>query len=197
MPEPIALCIERLEGAGEVFTGCVAVVGREPGLSLGEDGEAAWMQAGPASRLCVAQDGRLVLLRDEESVPVTLLRGGRSLEVPPERPVFVLDQDVLALARGARVRLHVHGPAAPRAPWPVRIEGARPGASRWLLIGAAALALGSAAGFGQAKGSGSQPTAQSDAGPTSGPATRPIEVRERPPVIPPEPRPPGCGGCSK
>ena len=199
MPRPIALCVER-EGR---FVSCVAVVGREPGLSLGDEGEVLWREERRAAiRLCVAQDGRLVLLREPGTPGVTLRRAGRRLEVPEEKPVFVMDQDEVAVDR-VRLRLHVHGGtdhiAAPR-PVDLHTLDGRPGAPRWLLAGAAALALGASAGFG-----GGEPTSEPQSRPATdaaassadaGPASRPIEVREAPPVPPPPP-PTGCGGCSR
>ena len=155
----------------------------------------------PQARLCVAQDGRLVLLREQGAPAVTLERGGRRLAVEPEKPVFVLDLDELVL-EGAHVRLHVHGDVGDvHAPQPVAVEPEVTRATpRWLLAGAAALALGATAGFGgQASEPESRPAADAastrpDAGPTS--KHRPIEVREVPPVPPPPPPKTGCGGCS-
>jgi hypothetical protein len=193
MPTPIALCIERLEGDDHPLTGCVAVVGREPGLSLEESGEVLWKEEGsrPAIRLCVAQDGRLVLLREQGALALVLARSGRSLDVMPEKPVFVVDGDEVALEKGARLRLHVHGAAEVRAPWPVKVEGSRPGAPRWLLAGAAVVALGATAGWGE----GVRSAADASAGGAD--ARTKIEVREHPPAPPLPPPQPGCGGCSK
>ncbi len=199
----LALCVETLDGEPARLTSCVALVGRQPGLSLGAGGEPCWQEEhGPLVRLCVAQDGRLVLLREGGAAAVTVARAGRALDVPPERPVFVLDKDEVRVGQGGWLRLHVHGEAEEIAP-PQRVElqGAPSGARRWLLAGAAALALGATAGFG---GGGAEPTAPAtrpgaDASatrPDAGPASRPIEVRDYPPAPPHRP-PRGCGGCSQ
>jgi hypothetical protein len=155
----------------------------------------------------VAQDGRLVLLREQGAPGLTLERGGRSLEVPEEKPVFVLDKDALVLGRRIHLRLHVHG-AADRivAPQPLDlnadVDQEERRAPRWLLAGAAAVVLGASAGFGGTSGAPSEPQSRpaTDAAarrPDAGPTSRPIEVREVPPVPPPPPPPTGCGGCSK
>jgi hypothetical protein len=175
MPEPLSLCIEDL-GAGEDsprYLRCVALVGREPGLRLDEGGAVLWQSAtdqGPLE-LWVSQDDRLILFRREGGPPVRVERQGREYEVPAEKPVVLLDGDLLEVA-GRRLRLHVHGPAGSvEAPAPLPERGARSLAK----VAAAALALGTVVG-----------------GPASTSADEspfPLEVRLAPPAKRPTPRP--------
>ncbi|MBW2522738.1 MAG: hypothetical protein JRI23_01120 [Deltaproteobacteria bacterium] len=129
MPEPIALCIEYLDATdeGDRYLRCVAIPGGEPGLALAGDGAVLWERPGPKGcELCVSLDGRLLLWRPAGAEPVEVRRAGRSLNVPVEKPVMLLDQDELRIGR-RQVRLHVHGPAPsvhPPAPFRARAAGA-------------------------------------------------------------------------
>ena len=160
MPTPIAICIERIgapPGATR-FMRCVALVGRQPGLRLGADGEPLWQPDGSvAAELWVSGDERLILYRPAGAPPLTLSRAGRALDVPEAKPVVAIDQDEVALG-GSILRLHVHGPArAVAAPSPLPEGGV---AGRRVLARAAAVAIGTAVAAGCN-----------------------VEVRETPPVI--------------
>ena len=168
---PMAICLEDLDAAqeDERYLRCVATPGGEPGLGLDGHGVVRWMPDGPtAYELWVSADGRLALQRGSGSGAITVSRGGRSLEAPPEKPVILLDQDLLEVA-GRRLRVHVHGEAQD-VHEPTWLSGRTLG--RMARAAAAALALGTAVGAGgPVQGS---PT-------TTGGETAPIDVRARPP----------------
>jgi hypothetical protein len=170
MSEPIAVCIEMLDTAdpAERFVRCVAVPGGTPGLALAGNGVVLWEAARPSGcELCVSVDGRLLLWRPAEAEPVLVSRAGRSLKVPFEKPVVLLDQDEVDVG-ARRMRLHVHGPAAavhPPAPLRARVRSAT-------ATLAAAMALGTAATGCDELGLGGKDE---------------IEVRDLPPTVAPEP----------
>ncbi len=114
MPQPIAICIEDLDppAPSRRYRCCVAISGAEPGLGLDARAQSLWKRRqGLVCELWVTQDERLALLRPQGAPAVTVRRAGRSLEVPFDKPVLLLDQDQLELD-GRRVRIHVHGQAA-------------------------------------------------------------------------------------
>lgn len=122
MPAPLSLCLESTNGApgAQRFLRCVAVPGRQPGLRLGADGAVHWRdQQTVACELWVSADDQLMLFRPDGAAPVTVSRAGRSLEVPFEKPVVLLDGDCLEVS--SRIyRLHFHGATrAIKAPEPV------------------------------------------------------------------------------
>jgi hypothetical protein len=188
MPTPLAICLEDLapRSPAERYLRCVALVGRRPGLRLDGTGTALWKSDdGAACELWVSADDRLIAYRRGDGAAATLRRGGRSLALPPGKPVVVLDQDELEVG-GGRLRVHVHArTAAEREPsWmpapAVQRTAPLPRAA------AAALALGAALG---AAGCPTEP--REPAGPTNSDAgTEPIEVRDHPPEMAPEPEPP-------
>lgn len=170
MPLPIEICLEDLglSPDDERYIRCVALPGGEPGLALDHAGLVRWMA--PADYgLWVSADDRLILLRAEGAAPITVQRGGRSVEAPEERPVVLLDGDELQVD-GRRLRVHVHGEASEVfSPEPLTGRAL----ARIARATAAALALGAMVGAGGEvaaqpgiTGAGKQP---------------PVEVRRRPP----------------
>ncbi len=178
MARPIALCIEDLEGReAERYLRCVALPGIEAGLSLNAAGAAVWKKRERgALEIWVSADERLMLFRPLRGGAATLRRGGRTLEVPVEKPVVLLDQDLIE-AGGRKLRLHVHGVAESiHPPAPLRDKSVG-GMGR--VAAAATIALGAAVAVGQGEvRAASEPPA--------------IEVRDHPPKIkaPDEPTPP-------
>lgn len=143
MPVPLAICLEDLDAldASARYLRCVALVGRQPGLRVDAGGQVVW-KASPTSscELWVSADDRLILYRPAASAPVVLHRAGRSLDIPADKPVVMLDQDSFEVG-GRRLRVHVHGEApAVVAPSPLR-----PTARRTAVGVAAAVALSAAA----------------------------------------------------
>lgn len=111
MPRPLAICLEDLEpGAGRPrYLRCVAVVGREPGLRVDGAGAVLWKSdEASACELWVSQDDKLILYRAAGGAAVTVRREGRSLIVPEQKPVVLLDQDRFEIG-SRRLRVHVHG----------------------------------------------------------------------------------------
>jgi len=176
MPILLELCLEEVDStADDRFIRCVAVPGGERGLALDPDGKVRWMSDSPDGHgLWVSADEQLVLLRGEAAGPITVARGGRSLEAPAARPVVLRDQDLLLL-QGRRLRVHLHGATDQVFP-PERLSAAS--LARAMRATAAALALGAVVGASGA----------SSAEPASWIAPPPIEVRARPPVVAPRRR---------
>ena len=171
MPTPMEICLEDLDLSpdDERYVRCVALPGGEPGLALDREGAVRWMPEDPAPfGLWVSADDRLVLLRSEGAGPITVERGGRSLDAPAEKPVFLLDGDLLRL-NGRSLQLHVHGVTEAVQP-PERLTAAALG--RVARAAATALALGAAVGVAGSAAAG-------PATPSLGGA--PIEVRAQPP----------------
>lgn len=110
------ICLEELEPntaeevrGEEPFIRCVAMPGGDPGLSLDRGGQVRWMPEEPAVYgLWTSEDHRLVLLRGQNTQPITVERDGRSLEAPEGKPVILLDRDVLHLD-GKSYRVYFHG----------------------------------------------------------------------------------------
>ena len=109
-PKPIELCLERVQsGDGDRYVRCTAQVGRELGLALAIDGRILWCeQSGVGCEIWVSADQRLMAFCPAGAPPTVLHRAGRTLELPPERPVVLRHRDELELA-GTRFRVHVHG----------------------------------------------------------------------------------------
>jgi hypothetical protein len=160
------ICLEDLSLAedDERYIRCVALPGGEPGLALDREGEVRWMPDERASHgLWVSADDRLVLLRGEEAGPIRVERGGRSLDAPVDRPVILLDQDLLRV-NGRRLLVHVHGATeVVFEPEPLT----RSALGRVARAAATALAIGAAVGVGNVG--------------EAHPADTGIEVRLRPP----------------
>ncbi len=170
-PAPQAICLEDLDAPrdDERYLRCVALPGDEPGLALDQGGVVRWMPDGPeAYELWVSGDGRLVLYRNPGAPLMVVRRGGRSLEAPAEKPVLLLDQDLLEVA-GRRLRVHAHGEA--EEVHEPEFLSAR-SLARMARAAAAALALSTAVGAaGEARGAPSPAGVQPE----------PIEVRLHPP----------------
>ena len=182
-PVPLSICLEDLDAPrdDERYLRCVALPGEDKGLTLDSRGTVRWMPDGPeAYELWVSGDGRLVLFRNTGAPAVVVRRGGRSLEAPAEKPVLLVDQDLLEVA-GRRLRIHVHGEA--NEVHEPRFLSAR-ALARMARAAAAALALGSAVGAaGGAQGAPVQPvTGDNNA----------IEVRLNPPKKAPRTKPHKC-----
>lgn len=111
MSKPLAICIEDLNAPAETkFIQCVALPGRQPGLRLDQTGGVLWQNNATACELWVSVDERLMLYRQAGMGPVTLHRAGRTLAVPIEKPVVVLDQDQIEVGP-QRLSVHIHGEA--------------------------------------------------------------------------------------
>jgi len=170
MPTPMEICLEDLDLSpeDERYIRCVALPGGEPGLALDSEGLVRWMPGGPAAYgLWVSADDRLVLQRAESAGPITVRRGGRSLDAPAASPVVLLDGDQLQV-NGRRLRVHVHGVAEEvHAPEPLTL-------GRLARTAAAALAIGAMVG-------GASDAAAHTPGIAGVGAPPPVEVRRRPP----------------
>lgn len=158
MPEPISLCIENTEDTSDEahFIRCVALEGNRAGLAIDRAGRPMWIETdGCACELWVSSDDQLILLRPEGAAPSRVHRSGRSLDLPTNKPVVMLDQDEIEI-RGLLLRLHVHGfttEVHPPTPFvPPRVAA---------VALAAAVAVGAAAGCDGpgAKGPDDGPTA--------------------------------------
>lgn len=183
MPKPIAICIEDLEAGSDStrYLQCVALVGDHSGLRIDHQGEIRWQPEHEERlvELCVSYDERLLLYRQPDAASVLLLREGRSLEVPAEKPVVLLDGDQLNVG-GRSLRIHVHGEAPEVAPpswFEVEVEEPSRSSSSLLRATATALALGIAVGAGG--------------------CTKKIEVRDDPPKVAPPPTKPDTRPPSK
>lgn len=107
---PIALCLEKLGASpDERYTRCTARSGRLAGLAIGTDGTILWCAPRPvACELWVSRDQRLMALRPAGAAEVRVVRAGREVLVPEEKPVVLRHHDEL-LFEGVRYRVHVHG----------------------------------------------------------------------------------------
>jgi hypothetical protein len=172
MPVPLEICLEEeLSEQDERYVRCVALPGGEPGLALDRDGVVRWMPAEPAAYgLWISADDRLMLLRSQGSAPITVRRGGRSLEAPEAKPVVLRDQDLLVV-NGRPLRVHVHG-IAHEVHAPERLS--RSSLARMARTAAAAVVLSAAVALPAQLAQG----ALADVPP-------PIEVQPRPPAPPP------------
>lgn len=182
MPKPLAICIEDTGAISpnRRYLRCVALSGADPGLRVTDEGEVLWRTGDPAAfELWISGDERLILYRRPEGARVVVRRDGRWLEAPAEKPVVLLDQDLVELGE-RRFRIHVHG-AAPVVHEPSWLEDPTPKAARRPLArAAAALALGAALGGTACKKAGDKETGTE---PVTD-AEQPIEVRESPPIAP-------------
>lgn len=186
-PRSLAICLENVEAQrhDRRYLRCVALPGGQPGVTLGEAGQLHWLSDVPAGacELWVAMDEALIARRPKDAITVRLLRAGRSLELPADKPVVLLQDDELVLA-GLRLRVHVHGfvdaVSAPEWFVPPLSHGRR---------GARAVSTAAALAFGAAVSLGAAP--ESAAG-SKKPDKPKIEVRERPPIVarPPKRPPP-------
>lgn len=166
IPRPKAICVEHLHAAADQprYLQCVAIPGRQPGLSIDVAGQVRW-RVGEVSccELWVSGDDRLIAYRPKGAEPFEVLRAGRSLLAPEGKPIVLLDQDELRIGE-SQLRVHIHGEAVD-----VRPPNALLGARRLTALAAAAVAIG-AAGC-------DKPAAN----PTDTDAR--VEVREAPPAV--------------
>jgi hypothetical protein len=168
MPAPQQICIEDLRSStpDARYLRCVAIAGRDPGLRVDARGRVLWKSDDDAAcELWVSLDDKLVLYRPQGAAPVRVERSGRALDVAADRPVILLDQDLVTVG-GRELRVHVHG-EAPEVHAPTFVTEAMLRAAR---------AISAAAWVGAAA-----------AGCSSGPP--PIEVRDQPPAALPMPPP--------
>jgi hypothetical protein len=168
MPTPMEICLEDLDldPEDERYMRCVALPGGEPGLALDCEGAVRWMPDGAAYGIWVSLDQQIVLLRAAGTGPITVTRGGRSLEAPASKPVVLLHGDWLQV-NGRRLQVHIHG-VTEHVHEPERLG--RSALARMARVAATALALGAAVGAGDASARAA--------------GQAPIEVRDRPPGAP-------------
>lgn len=210
MPEPLAICLENLDPrkTGHRYTRCTALVGRQPGLRIDDTGCIQWEEEGrTAAELWVSLDDRLILYRPSGGASVVVRRGGRSLDVPEDKPVVVLDQDLFTVG-DCEYRIHVHGVApAVSEPTPL-VTQARNAAAGVATAVALSAALVGCCGPLEVREEPptvaipEEPADDDSAGPPTPeppteepteavtPAVEPIEVRVEPPAATLEPPPP-------
>jgi hypothetical protein len=170
MPTPKQICLEdvRTSTPDARYLRCVALEGRAPGLRVDARGEVLWKSDDAiACELWVSLDDRLVLYRPDGAAPVRVERAGRAIDAPAEKPVILVDQDLVTVG-GRQLRVHVHGDA-PEVHAPAFVTEAMLRAAR--AVSAAALLGAAAAGCATDRG--------------GAPAAPPIEVRESPPTAAP------------
>ena len=158
MPQALALCLEDLHASADGrYLRCVALPGRQAGLRISQQGAVSWkISGGVACEMWVSADDQLILLRPPGAVPVIVERAGRRLDVPTDKPVVLIDQDVFRVC-GRTLRVHVHGVAETVTP-PSPLLPRKAGSTRL----AALMALGAV---------------------VAGCDKPPVEVRDRPPAI--------------
>ncbi len=196
----IAICLEDCYPAHEGLRHLQCTVVQELGLHVGPGGV---VDAGPGSccELRVTGDGRLACLATAGSLPGGRVhRGGRFVDLAPGKPVILCDGDFLAVP-GRCYQIHVHGEARRHAV-PTFLHEQEPAASTLARFAAAGLiaVTGFAGGIGCAPKESSvneRPDVQRDEPvpprpePPEGkePKTKvdPIDVRDEPPVIAPDP----------
>jgi hypothetical protein len=109
MAKPLALCLEELKTSGPTYTGCVALVGDEPGLALDAYGAPLWQRGDRTScSLWVTDQGRLVIHRQPSAPPAMLERWGRTVEISSDEPLVLVDRDKIVVG-GRHLRVHIHG----------------------------------------------------------------------------------------
>ncbi len=111
MVQPIALCIEYLDvrSRADRFLCCVATPGYDVALGLDETGQVVWRDdARLAHELWVSADQQLMVVRRTGRPEIVVTRAGRSLSLPFDKPVVLLDCDRVDV-QGTRLRVHVHG----------------------------------------------------------------------------------------
>lgn len=125
MVRPIALCIEYLDqrSRADRYMCCVATPGYDVALGLDVHGDVVWRDdVHLAYELWVSADQQLMVVRRAGTPPIEVFRAGRSLSLPFDKPVILIDCDRLTI--GSRsVRVHVHGPTeAVQPPEPLATE---------------------------------------------------------------------------
>ena len=175
MPKPLAICIEEVGGESKEsqYMRCVALPGRQLGLSLDGAGRVMWKAAtGVSCELWVSADEQLILYRPADAVQVMVRRSQRTLDVPCDKPVVIIDKDEIDVGQ-VRLRIHVHGEAAAVAPPSAVVPDARS-------FGAIAKAAAAAAVLGALAATGCSDVANSN---TSG--LNRIQVGNQPSIFPP------------
>jgi hypothetical protein len=111
MVQPIALCIEYLDARSRAdrFLCCVATPGYDVALGFDETGQVVWRDdTRLAHELWVSADQQLMVVRRPGRPEIVVTRAGRSLSLPFDKPVVLLDCDRVDV-QGTRLRVHVHG----------------------------------------------------------------------------------------
>jgi len=146
MLKPLAICVEDINAAPTAsrYTRCVALPGRQPGLKLDGEGKILWRSDDTAAicacELWVSEDSRLILYRPEGSSPAVLHRAGRSLNVPCDKPVILINMDRLDIGN-RQLRIHLHGKTSDvTAPTPLASDAKQHFLKPKFLAQAAALA---------------------------------------------------------
>jgi len=173
MPEPIALCIEYLDAREreDRYMRCVALPGYDVALGLDERGETVWRDPDRiACELWVSADDQLIIVRREGGPETVVYRAGRSLSLPADKPVVLIDCDRVDVG-ARRLRVHVHGVAgAVHEPAPLEERTTRP-----LAAIAAAVAI-SASAVGCKPSSGVHETPSAEPVPVAPPSSGPAEA---------------------
>ncbi|HQK21234.1 MAG TPA: hypothetical protein PLJ27_27465, partial [Polyangiaceae bacterium] len=111
MVQPIALCIENLDAhtPKDRYVCCVATPGYDIALGLDEKGGVIWREEERlAHELWVSADQQLMLVRRTGRPAIVVTRAGRSLSLPYDKPVVLLDCDRIDV-QGVHLRIHIHG----------------------------------------------------------------------------------------
>ena len=124
--QPIALCVEYLgvRSRSDRYMCCVATPGYDVALGLDARGDVVWREDGRlAFELWVSADHQLMVVRRVGRPEIVVSRAGRSLSLPFDKPVVLLDCDRIEIG-GRAMRVHVHGPTEHVQP-PEPLEPAR------------------------------------------------------------------------
>jgi hypothetical protein len=111
MVQPIALCIEYLDtrSRADRYLCCVATPGYDVALGLDDQGAVVWRDDRRlAHELWVSADQQLMVLRRDGRGEIVVTRAGRSLSLPFDKPVVLLDCDRIDTGN-RRIRVHLHG----------------------------------------------------------------------------------------
>ena len=150
---------------------CVALPGYDIALGLDANGEAVWRQdARIACELWVSADDQLIIVRRDGSPETIVSRAGRSLSLPADKPVVLLDCDSVDVGE-RRMRVHVHGTASVvHEPAPLEERTKHP------LAAIAAAVVISASAIGCKPSAGVQETPSAEPVPIAPPGSGPSEV---------------------
>lgn len=207
MAKPMAIYLEDTNPVAPErrYLRCVALVGRQPGLRIDAQGEVTWQRnkIEPCEgEVWVSADDKLILYRPEGAAAVTVERAGRRLELPFEKPVVLVDKDLVTIG-GKTLRVHIHGTAKAAvepSPLPQRNLGKAAGVAAAVALSAALAGCGptievrddppevAADPLDDPEPDGGQPEPEPAVDPEPEPvpvepAPEPIEVREDPPDV--------------